>query len=97
MIGGLIAVAIAIWFYRTAIQIHDPKPFVWVFNGVAAYYVVVFLWWFLALKPISAAFHHKSQFSILIAITELAGYVLAALVVWFIHKRWVASVSSKAS
>lgn len=97
MIGGLVAVAIAIWFYRTAIGIHDSKPFLWAFNGVAAYYVVVFLWWFLVLKPVSGAFHHKSQFSVLILLTELAGYGLAVLVVWFVHKRWVASASNKAS
>jgi hypothetical protein len=97
VIGGLVAVAIAIWFYRTAIQINDPKPFFWAFNGVAAYYVIVFLWWFLAVKPISANFHHQSQFDILILTTEFVGYALAVLVVWFIRKRWIASASRNAS
>ncbi|GAB6068393.1 hypothetical protein JCM13664_17120 [Methylothermus subterraneus] len=96
MIGGLVAVAIAIWFYRTAIQIHDPKPFLWVANSVVAYYVVVFLWWFLVIKPVSATFHHLSQFNVLILTVELAGYALAVLVVWFIRKRWMASAASKA-
>ncbi|MCX8049291.1 MAG: hypothetical protein N3A55_06490 [Methylohalobius sp.] len=91
------AVAIAVWFYRTAIQIHDPKPFVWVFNSVAAYYLVVFLWWFLVLRQVSASFHHKGEFSTLILLTELAGYALALLVVWLIRKRWVASAAGRVS
>lgn len=97
MIGGLVTVAIAIWFYRTAIEIRDPKPFLWAFNSVAAYYVIVFLWWLLVLKPVSASFHHLRQFDALILATKFVGYALAVLVVWFIRKRWVASVSSKAS
>ncbi|MBN2702187.1 MAG: hypothetical protein ACPW60_15175 [Methylohalobius sp. ZOD2] len=90
-LGGLIAIAVAIWFYRTAVDINDPKsPFVWAFNGAAAYYVVVLLWWFLVLKPVSANFHHTNQSLILAA--HVGGYVLALALVWFIRNRWIASM-----
>ncbi len=95
MIGGLIAVAIAIWFYRTAIDIHDPNPFKWAINGVVAYYVVVFLWWMLVLKPASATLHHQNQ-ALLIAL-HYGGTILGVAVAWFIRSRWVASVEKKES
>lgn len=93
MIGGLIAVAIAIWFYRTALQLNDPKVFQWAINGVVAYYLVVFIWWFLVLRPASQTLHHQNQ-PLLIAL-HYGGTVLGVAVVWFIHHRWVSSASKK--
>ncbi len=93
MIGGLIAVAIAIWFYRTAVKINDPNPYKWAINGVAAYYLVVFLWWFLLLKPASQSLHHQNQ-PLLIAL-HYGGTLLGILVAWFIHHRLIASAEKK--
>ncbi len=89
IIGGLVAVAIAIWFYRTAIELNDPKPFVWAVNGVIAYYIVVFLWQFLVFKPAIPALHHQSPG--FLTLIHLAGTVIGALVAWFVRSRWIAS------
>ena len=89
IIGGLVAVAIAIWFYRTAVDLDDPRPFVWAVNGVIAYYIIVFMWQFLVFKPASAALHHQNP--ALLTLIHFAGPLLGLLVVWFIRSRWIAS------
>jgi len=95
MIGGLIAVAIAIWFYHTAVKINDPNPYKWAINGVAAYYVVVFLWWFLLLRPASQTLHHQSP--ALLTALHYGGTILGILVAWFIRNRLVASAEKEES
>ena len=95
MIGGLIAIAIAIWFYRTAVQMNDPRPVFWAVNGVAAYYIVVFLWWILVLKPASATLHHGGTMKLYAL--HVAGYALGLLLAWFVRRRWLASSAGESS
>lgn len=95
MIGGLIAVAIAIWFYRTALAINEPKPVLWVIYGVVAYYLIVGIWWFLVVKPMSGTLHHYSP--TVMFVVHIAGNLLGVLVVWFVRKRWVANVKKLVS
>lgn len=43
ILGGLIAIAIAIWFYRTA-DAKGQDPFPWAVAGVIFYYLPMGLW-----------------------------------------------------
>lgn len=53
VLGGLIAIAIAIWFYRTA-ESKGANPLQWAIAGVVFYYVPMGLWtWFVMPKMMS--------------------------------------------
>jgi hypothetical protein len=59
MIGGIVAVVIAIWYYRSAEARHLPAV-QWAFAGLIAYYVPNFIWSFLVAKPLIAEFHARA-------------------------------------
>jgi len=56
MIGGIVAVAIAYWFYRSA-EDRGLPTFQWAFAGLLAFYVPNFAWSLLVSKPWIASLH----------------------------------------
>jgi hypothetical protein len=50
MIGGIVAILIAYWYYRSAEQRHLPG-FQWAFAGLIAYYIPNFIWSLSVAKP----------------------------------------------
>lgn len=59
MLGGIVAVLIAYWFYRSAMERGLPN-FQWAFAGLVAYYVPNFIWSLLVAKPWMASLHAKN-------------------------------------
>lgn len=59
MLGGLIAVAIAIWFYTSA-QSRGAPGVHWGFAGLISYYVPNFIWSLLVAKPWLASLHNQA-------------------------------------
>lgn len=59
MLGGLIAVAIAVWFYRTAAA-KGAGALQWGLVGIVTYYVPNFLWSLMVAKPILVTLHKQT-------------------------------------
>jgi hypothetical protein len=59
MIGGLIAVALAIWFYRTALANGMPA-LQWGIAGVVVYYIPNFFWSLMVAKPVLQNLHQQT-------------------------------------
>jgi len=58
MLGGLIAVAIAIWFYKTAESKGAPAV-QWGIAGLISFYVPNFIWSLVVAKPWLASLHNQ--------------------------------------
>jgi hypothetical protein len=56
MIGGIVAIAIAYWFYRTA-EARSLPNFQWAAAGAIAYYVPNFIWSLAVAKPWADSYH----------------------------------------
>ena len=59
MIGGIMAILIAFWFYRTAAACHLPAM-PWALAGTLAYYVPNFIWSLTIAKPILNQLHAQN-------------------------------------
>jgi hypothetical protein len=56
MIGGIVAVLIAYWFYRSA-EDRGLPVFHWAFAGLLAFYIPNFAWSLLVAKPWVTSLH----------------------------------------
>ncbi|HYE37024.1 MAG TPA: hypothetical protein VEB01_16615, partial [Methylocaldum sp.] len=94
MIGGIVAVLIAYWFYRSA-EDCGLSTFQWAFAGLLAFYVPNFAWSLLVAKPWVTSLHaQQATFSTgLINFSSVAlvlrhgssamfGHVLGLMIVW---------------
>lgn len=82
MLGGIIAIVIAIWFYRSAERRGLP-PIPWGVAGVVAYYVPNFIWSLMVAKPWLTVLHAQNaavMSSIVGHSSILVGAVFAVLV-----------------
>lgn len=82
MLGGVVAVLIAIWFYRSA-EGRGLPPISWGVAGVIAYYVPNFIWSLLVAKPWLVTLHAQNAAglsSIVGHSSILVGAVFAVLV-----------------
>jgi hypothetical protein len=59
MFGGIIAVAIAYWFYRTA-EARGLPNFQWAVAGLISFYVPNFIWSLLVAKPMMNTLHAQN-------------------------------------
>jgi len=92
MIGGLIAIAVAVWFFNTAQKIPDKDPVQWGAIGVAVYYVVVALWRFVTDIGFMADLHHQN-----VAIGMIIHYMgpaLGVLAAWLVRRRWLSPAAA---
>lgn len=82
MIGGIAAILITIWFYRSA-EARGLPAVQWAFAGLIAYYVPNFIWSLLIAKPMIAEFHARSAVMLAGVIghsSVVVGAVVAAVV-----------------
>lgn len=85
MIGGIVAVLIAYWFYRSAEERGLPA-LQWAFAGLLAFYIPNFAWSLLVAKPWIASLHAQqaTMSTGLINFSSVAlGLVCALLVRYF--------------
>lgn len=89
MLGGIAALLIAVWFYKTAVATKDPKPWLWVFIGVVCFYGVFTGWSFIVARPILLMVsqqHHNYALTFLI---WSSGILAAAGFAAFIRHRYL--------
>lgn len=87
MLGGLIAIAVAVWFFNTAQKIPDKDPIQWGAIGAAVYYTIVALWTFITDIGFMADLHHKNV--VIGMIIYYMGPALGVLVAWLVRRRWL--------
>lgn len=89
MIGGILAILIALWYYRTAEARHLPG-FQWAAGGAIAYYVPNFLWSLLVAKPMINQLHAQNatgMASLLGFSSVFVGAAVAVLVYFLVLRR----------
>ncbi|CAL1239564.1 hypothetical protein [Candidatus Methylocalor cossyra] len=82
MLGGLVVIAIAYWFYRSA-EARGLPNFHWAFAGVLSFYIPNFIWALAVAKPWVASLHeaHATTTAGLINHSSvLVGLICAVLV-----------------
>lgn len=84
IIGGIIAILIAVWFYRSA-ESKGVEPFPWAFAGAIFYYIPMGLWTFI-INPLLKNPHVTSSGPSMLAGLgpTMAGVVVAVLVHQFV-------------
>lgn len=84
MLGGIIAVVIAIWFYRSA-EGRGLPPIPWGVAGVIAYYVPNFIWSLMVAKPWLSTLHAQNA----AGLSSLVGHssiLVGAVVAVIVHR-----------
>ncbi len=87
MLGGIIAIAVAVWFYRTAESIGNPTPLQWGVIGVVVYYVILAAWTVFANTPLMEEIHHASK--TVGIIVHYLGILFGLAMAWWVRKRWL--------
>lgn len=85
MLGGVVAILVAFWFYRTA-EARGLPTFQWAFAGVIAYYVPNFIWSLWVAKPWIASLHARNATGLAGALGFSSVFVglLAAVLVYLL-------------
>jgi len=83
MLGGVVAVAIAIWYYRSA-EGRGLPAIPWGVAGLVAYYVPNFIWSLMVAKPWLVRLHAQNApiMSSFVGHSSILVGVIAALLVW---------------
>ncbi|MDD2768175.1 MAG: hypothetical protein PHT19_05550 [Methylococcus sp.] len=84
MIGGIAAILITIWFYRSA-EARGLPAVQWAFAGLVAYYVPNFVWSLLVAKPLMAEFHARAA----VLMAGLIGHssvIVGAAIAFVVHR-----------
>lgn len=87
MIGGLVAIAIAVWFFTSAQKLPGRDPIQWGAVGVVVYYLTVALWSVVSDLGFLADFHHRSV--AIGAFMHYLGVALGVLAAWLVKRRWL--------
>jgi len=84
MLGGVISIAIAIWFYKTA-ESKGAPTFQWAFVGFVTYYLPNLIWTFWVAKPYVLKLHAQNAgfTATLLGQSGIALGVVIAGFVWF--------------
>lgn len=77
MLGGIVAVVIAVWFYRSAEKRSLPS-IPWGLAGLVAYYVPNFIWSLLVAKPWLTKLHAQNA-AVLSSIVGHSSIVVGAV------------------
>lgn len=87
------AIAVAVWFYRTAVRMKASEPLQWAAIGAGIYYLAVFLWVWLNKTSFMEGIHHASL--IVGALIHYLGSVFGLCAAWLV--RWYGLVRRRAS
>ncbi len=89
MIGGIIAILIALWFYRAAESRH-LSGIQWAIGGAIAFYIPNFIWSLMIAKPMMNQLHAQNatgMASMLGFSSVFVGAVVAMLVHFLVLRR----------
>jgi hypothetical protein len=89
MFGGLIAIGIAFWFYRSA-ESRDLPGIHWAIAGAIAFYVPNFIWSLMIAKPMINQLHAQNangMASLLGFSSVFVGAAIAGLVYYLVLRR----------
>ncbi len=89
MFGGLIAIVIAFWFYRSA-ESRDLPGIQWAIGGAIAFYVPNFIWSLMIAKPMMNQLHAQNaagMASLLGFSSVFVGAAIAGLVYFLVLRR----------
>jgi len=96
MIGGIIAILIALWFYRTAESCH-LSGIQWAIGGAIAFYIPNFIWSLMVAKPMMNQLHAQNatgMASMLGFSSVFVGAIVAILVHFLILRRTQATAQN---
>jgi predicted membrane protein len=96
MIGGIIAILIALWFYRTAESRH-LSGIQWAIGGAIAFYIPNFIWSLMVAKPMMNQLHAQNatgMVSMLGFSSVFVGAIVAILVHFLILRRTQATAQN---
>jgi hypothetical protein len=96
MIGGIIAIVIALWFYRTAESRH-LSGIQWAIGGAIAFYIPNFIWSLMVAKPMMNQLHAQNatgMASMLGFSSVFVGAIVAILVHFLILRRTQATAQN---
>lgn len=98
MLGGLVAVAITIWFYKFAASKGAPAV-QWGIAGLISFYVPNFIWSLMVAKPWLASLHNQGAAlkSSLVGHSSILIGAAVAGVVWFVFLRNVKGTETPAA
>ncbi len=83
MVEGILAILVAVWFYRTATS-RGQDPFLWAAVGVGVYYLAVFLWvWFNKTSFMEGVHHQSVAVGVFI---HYLGSVLGLVAAWLVRR-----------
>lgn len=83
MIGGVIAIVIAYWFYRSAATRGLPA-FQWAFAGAIVYYIPNFIWSLAVAKPMMNELHAQNA-SASATLLGFSSVLIGAAVALLVH------------
>lgn len=83
MFGGVVAILIALWFYRSA-EARKLPTFQWAFAGVISFYIPNFIWSLLVAKPWLASLHSQNA-SVLATVVGFSSVFVGALVAVLVY------------
>jgi hypothetical protein len=94
MLGGVISIAIAIWFYKTA-ESKGAPTFQWAFVGFVTYYLPNLIWTFWVAKPYVLQLHSQNAgfAATLVGQSGIFLGIAVAALVWFQVLRKLKSVN----
>jgi hypothetical protein len=84
MLGGIVAVIIAVWFYRSA-EGRGIPAIPWAVAGVIAYYVPNFIWSLLIAKPWLSQLHAQNA-AVLSSVVGHSSIVVGAVFALLAHR-----------
>ena len=84
MLGGIVAVIIAVWYYRSAERRGIP-PMPWAFAGVIAYYVPNFIWSLLVAKPWLSQLHAQNA-AVLSSVVGHSSILVGGVFALLVHR-----------
>ncbi len=84
MIEGILAIAVAVWFYQTAMRMKVAEPLKWAAMGAGIYYLTVFLWVWFNQSPVMESLHHQSLG--LGVFIHYLGSALGLFAAWLLHR-----------
>jgi uncharacterized membrane protein YgaE (UPF0421/DUF939 family) len=83
MIGGIVAILMAYWFYRSA-EAHGLPVFQWAFAGLISYYIPNFIWSLMVAKPWINSLHAQNG-TVLATLLGFSSVLVGALAAFLVN------------